>query len=237
MSHRHARINAALRGARDGIPLLGGYVPVSLSFGLVATQAGFSPWEAAVISTLIYAGASQFLFVGMVAAGAPLWLVVALTLLINVRHVVYGPNLATLLPRSRHWPWLMHGLTDQVFALALTRLPVVDERERFGWFLGAALMAWAVWIIGTVVGAVAGEAVTAYWPLLGDIMPFALPALFLTMTAPRFTDRRWSAALTVTVLAAMALSLSGATNVAIPLAAACGALCFYTLRFPAGRCA
>lgn len=237
MSHRHARINAALRGARDGIPLLGGYVPVSLSFGLVATQAGFSPWEAAVISALIYAGASQFLFVGMVAAGAPLWLVVALTLLINVRHVVYGPNLATLLPRSRHWPWLMHGLTDQVFALALTRLPVVDERERFGWFLGAALMAWAVWIVGTVVGAVAGEAVTAYWPLLGDIMPFALPALFLTMTAPRFTDRRWSAALTVTVLAAMALSLSGATNVAIPLAAACGALCFYTLRFPAGRCA
>ncbi|MCP1314378.1 MULTISPECIES: AzlC family ABC transporter permease [unclassified Halomonas] len=237
MSHRHARINAALRGARDGIPLLGGYVPVSLSFGLVATQAGFSPWEAAVISALIYAGASQFLFVGMVAAGAPLWLVVALTLLINVRHVVYGPNLATLLPRSRHWPWLMHGLTDQVFALALTRLPEVDERERFGWFLGAALMAWAVWIVGTVVGAVAGEAVTAYWPLLGDIMPFALPALFLTMTAPRFTNRRWSAALTVTVLAAMALSLSGATNVAIPLAAACGALCFYTLRFPAGRCA
>lgn len=237
MSHRHARINAALRGARDGIPLLGGYVPVSLSFGLVATQAGFSPWEAAVISALIYAGASQFLFVGMVAAGAPLWLVVALTLLINVRHVVYGPNLATLLPRSRHWPWLMHGLTDQVFALALTRLPEVDERERFGWFLGAALMAWAVWIVGTTVGAVAGEAVTAYWPLLGDIMPFALPALFLTMIAPRFTDRRWSAALTVTVLAAMALSLSGAVNVAIPLAAACGALCFYTLRFPAGRCA
>ncbi|MFG6667122.1 AzlC family ABC transporter permease [Halomonas sp. HNIBRBA4712] len=235
MSHHPSRLATALQGARDGIPLLGGYVPVSLSFGLVASQAGFSTWEAAVISVLIYAGASQFLFVGMVAAGSPLWLVVVLTLLINVRHVVYGPNLAALLPRSRHWPWLMHGLTDQVFALALTRLPEVDERQRFGWFLGAALMAWAVWVVGTVVGAVAGEAVTAFWPLLGEIMPFALPALFLTMTAPRFVGLRWSLALGATILIAMTLSLVGASNIAIPLAAACGALCFYAVRFAPGR--
>ncbi|WP_447553703.1 AzlC family ABC transporter permease [Vreelandella sp. EE22] len=234
-THRHDRPRfswrAALQGVQEGIPLLGGYVPVSLSFGLVASQAGFTTWEAAVISTLLYAGASQFLFVGMVATGAPLWLVVLLTLLINVRHVVYGPNLAALLPRSRHWPWLMHGLTDQVFALALTQLPQVREADRFGWFVGAALMAWAAWILGTAVGSVAGETVTSYWPLLGEIMPFALPALFLTMTAPRFIDLRWSLALSATVLTAMTLALTGASNVAIPLAAACGALCFYTVRF------
>ncbi|WP_447956102.1 AzlC family ABC transporter permease [Vreelandella sp. EE7] len=227
----HSVWRAARQGVLDGMPLLGGYVPVSLSFGLVASQAGFTTWEAAAISVLIYAGASQFLFVGMVAAGAPLWLVVLLTLLINVRHVVYGPNLAALLPRSRHWPWLMHGLTDQVFGLALTKLPGIAKPDRFGWFLGAALMAWAMWVLGTVVGAVGGEAVTGYWPLLGDIMPFALPALFLTMTAPRFIDLRWSLALGTTIMAAMALALTGASNVAIPLAAACGALCYYAVRF------
>lgn len=139
---QHSALRAGFQGVREAIPLLGGYVPVSLSFGLVATQAGFTTWEAAIISALIYAGASQFLFVGMIAAGAPLWLVVALTLLINVRHVVYGPNLAPLLPRSRHWPWLMHGLTDQVFALALTRLPQLPEAKRFAWFVGASLLAW-----------------------------------------------------------------------------------------------
>ncbi|WP_252107026.1 MULTISPECIES: AzlC family ABC transporter permease [unclassified Halomonas] len=231
----HAIWHATLQGAREGIPLLGGYIPVSLSFGLVATQAGFTTFEAAAISLLIYAGASQFLFVGMIATGAPLWLVVALTLLINARHLVYGPNLAALLPRSRHWLWLMHGLTDQVFALALTRLPALDPARRFGWFLGCALMAWAVWVVGTVVGAVAGEAVTAYWPLLGEIMPFALPALFLAMTAPRFVDLRWSLALLATIIASLALTLIGASNVAIPLGAACGALCFYAVRFSARR--
>ncbi|SER88091.1 4-azaleucine resistance probable transporter AzlC [Vreelandella subterranea] len=228
---RYSPVLSALQGVREAIPLLGGYIPVSLSFGLIATQAGFSTWEAVVISTLIYAGASQFLFVGMVAAGSPLWLVVAMTMLINVRHVVYGPNLAALLPRSRHWPWLMHGLTDQVFALALTRLPQLPDAKRFSWFVGASLLAWGAWIIGTAVGATAGEAFTARWPLLGEIMPFALPALFLTMVAPRFTDKRWAMAMGLTILAALGLTLVGWSNVAIPLAAACGALCFYTVRF------
>ncbi|KPQ24631.1 MAG: putative branched-chain amino acid permease (azaleucine resistance) [Halomonas sp. HL-48] len=225
------RSRAWLTGVREAIPLLGGYIPVSLSFGVVATQAGFSTWEAAVISTLIYAGASQFLFVGMVAAGSPLWLVVAMTLLINVRHLVYGPNLAALLPRSRHWPWLMHGLTDQVFALALTRLPQLPATDRFGWFTGAALLAWGVWIVGTVVGATAGETLTARWPLLGEVMPFALPALFLTMVAPRFTNKRWAVALSVTIGSALLMTFYGGSNVAIPLAAASGALCFYTVKF------
>lgn len=232
---RHSALPAVLKGIREAIPLMGGYIPVALSFGVVATQAGFGLWEAAAISALIYAGASQFLFVGMVAVGSPLWLVVVMTLLINVRHVVYGPNLAALLPRSRHWPWLMHGLTDQVFALALTRLPQLTAPERFSWFVGASLFAWGMWVIGTMVGATAGETLTARWPLLGEIMPFALPALFLTMVAPRFTDKRWALALSLTIAAALLFTFYGWSNVAIPLAAACGAMCFYTVQFQAGR--
>ncbi|MBZ0330037.1 AzlC family ABC transporter permease [Halomonas sp. ANAO-440] len=222
---------AWLTGMREAIPLLGGYVPVAISFGLIATQAGFSAWEAVLISTLIYAGASQFLFVGMVAAGAPLWLVVAMTLLINVRHVVYAPNLAPWLTSSRWWPWLMHGLTDQVFAVAHARLPQLPASQRLGWFTGAALLAWLSWIGGTALGAVAGGELVARWALMGEILPFALPALFLVLIAPRFTSRRWSLALAITIGIALLLTMSGLTNVAIPLAAVCGALCFYSVTF------
>ncbi|MBZ9557749.1 MULTISPECIES: AzlC family ABC transporter permease [unclassified Modicisalibacter] len=213
-------------GLREALPLLGGYVPVAVSFGLVAVQAGFSTWEVVAISTLIYAGASQFLFVGMAAGGAPLWLTVALTLLINVRHLVYAPNLAPWMTASRWWPWLMHGLTDQIFALAHTRLPQMPPERRLGWFAGAAGLAWLSWIAGSLLGAVAGEWLTRRWPLLGEVMPFALPALFLVLLAPRFTSPRWSLALGVSVAAALAFSLGGYTNVSIPLAALCGALCF-----------
>jgi len=218
------------QGARDALPLLGGYIPVAISFGLIAVQSGFSASEAVFISALIYAGASQFLFIAMLASGAPLWLVVVMTLLINARHVVYGPNLAPYLPPSRWWPLLMHGLTDQIFALAHTRLPQLAEKDRLGWYSSAALVAWLSWIAGTAVGAVAGAEITARWPLLGEVMPFALPALFLVLLAPRFTSTPWAITLVGTVGVAMLLKIMGMTNAAIPLAALCGVSLFYLMQ-------
>jgi 4-azaleucine resistance transporter AzlC len=216
-----------LLGAKDALPLLGGYIPVAISFGLISVQAGFGALETVLISTLIYAGASQFLFIAMVASGAPLWLVVLMTLLINARHVVYGPNLAPYLPSGRWWPWLMHGLTDQIFALAHSRLPQLAEKDRLGWFTAAALVAWFSWIAGTALGAVAGAQITERWPLLGEVMPFALPALFLVLLAPRFTSTVWSLTLGCTISVAMLLKLLGISNGAIPLAALAGVAMFY----------
>ncbi|REC95726.1 AzlC family ABC transporter permease [Kushneria indalinina] len=214
-------------GAREALPLLSGYLPVALSFGLVASQAGFSALEATALSLLIYAGASQFLFVGMIAGGASLWLTVVMTLLINARHVVYSLSLAPWLSDSRRWPWLMHGLTDQVFALAHYRLPLLAERDRMSWFASTALVAWAGWGGGTLVGSLAGEQLIMQWPLLADALAFALPALFLVLLAPRCTSMRWAMALLASVLSALLLALLNLTNVAVPLAAALGALCLY----------
>ena len=53
------------QGIIDGLPLLGGYIPVAISFGVIAIQAGFSTLEATLISVFIYAGASQFLLVAI----------------------------------------------------------------------------------------------------------------------------------------------------------------------------
>lgn len=220
-------------GMRESLPLLGGYIPVAVSFGLTATQAGLSALEATIISFVIYAGASQFLFVGMIATGAPLWLIVSLTLLINLRHVVYAPPLAPWLSSRRRWAFLMHGLTDQIFAVAHARLPYTEAHRRTGWFTGAALLAWLSWSAGTLLGAVAGEWLTSRWPLLGEIMPFALPALFLVLIVPRLTSLRWSVALTVSTLAALVCTLWGQNNLAIPLAALLGMLCYYLT--PLGR--
>nr|WP_321160307.1 AzlC family ABC transporter permease [Marinomonas sp. KJ51-3] len=145
------------QGVKDAIPLLGGYIPVAISFGLISIQSGFSVLETILISAFIYAGASQFLFVAMAASGAPLWLVVIMTLLINARHVVYGPNLSPFLNQDKKWLPLMHGLTDQIFALAHARLPQLPDQARIGWYAGAAVLAWLSWVLGTALGAIAGE--------------------------------------------------------------------------------
>lgn len=224
-----------LQGVKDAIPLLGGYIPVAISFGLISVQSGFSVPETVLISTFIYAGASQFLFVAMAASGAPLWLVVIMTLLINARHIVYGPNLAPYLNEDKKWIPLMHGLTDQIFALAHARLPQLPEKERLGWYTGAAALAWFSWVGGTALGAVAGGELTQRWPLINEILPFALPALFLVLIIPRCTGFLWSATIALSAVTALILKLMGYPNMAIPLAAISGAALFYALknqRFP-----
>ncbi len=222
--------NPWLMGIKDALPLMGGYVSVAVSFGVIALQSGFSIWETIAISTLIYAGASQFLFVAMVASGAPIWLVIALTLLINARHVVYGPNLAPYISKSPWWIALMHGLTDQIFALADTRLPQLESNHRLAWFSGATLIAWMSWVGGTALGAIMGGELIAQWPLLGEVLPFALPALFLVLLAPRFNSITWAATLATATLVALTIKVAGYTNAAIPLAAICGTLLYYVVR-------
>jgi 4-azaleucine resistance transporter AzlC len=229
-SAQHSKSLAWQQGCREALPLLGGYIPVAVSFGLIATQSGFTALEAIVISALIYAGASQFLFIAMLATGAPLWLVLLMTLLINARHLVYGPNLAPYLSNSRCWPVLMHGLTDQIFALAHSRLPQLAEQDRISWYTGAALVAWLSWVLGTALGAVAGAEITSRWPLLGQVMPFALPALFLVLLAPRFTSLQWTLTLLITITTALVLKWQGLSNAAIPLAALAGVMMFYLLQ-------
>ncbi len=230
LSHSLPVRNPFWLGTQEAIPLLGGYIPVAISFGLVSIQSGFSVLETILISTLIYAGASQFLFVAMFASGAPLWLVIVMTLLINARHLVYAPNIASYLSHSRWWPWLMHGLTDQIFALAHTRMPQMEESARMGWYTGAALLAWMSWIFGTALGAIAGEVLTTRWPLLGEVMPFALPALFLVLLAPRFSSRLWTLTLAVTIGVAFALKLLGLPNASIPLAGLSGAILYHLMK-------
>ena len=76
---------------------------------------------------------------------------------------------------------------------------------------------------GTALGAVAGQELALRWPLFNEVLPFALPALFLVLLAPRFTSYLWGAALSLSTLLALALTASGLANIAVPLAAFLGA--------------
>lgn len=214
-------------GLRQSVPIVSGYAPVAIAFGVLATQAGLSPLVATLVSALMYSGASQFLFIALLANGASPWLAAALALLINLRHVVYGPSLAAELPRHPRLRWLSHGLTDEVFALSSAKLGAQPHGRRIDWLTGVALGAWASWVIGTLAGSLAGEWLTAQWPLLARVMPFALPALFLVLIAPRFCSRRWSAALAVAIIMGALFAALGAPNLGLPLAALCGALVYW----------
>ena len=105
----------------------------------------------------------------------------------------------------------------------------MDDAKKVDWFKGVSMVAWLSWIVGTALGGIAGDSLTQQWPILDSVMPFALPALFLVLLAPKFSSKLWSATLLVTMTAALFLALSAFKNAAIPLAALCGAITFYLL--------
>lgn len=171
------------RGLLAAVPIVLGYLPIAFSFGVAAKRAGLSEAEAVMLSAVIYAGAAQFLALALVTSGASL-VVAALTLIaMNVRHLLYGPALLKAAGAKRAarsvWGWGF-GLTDEVFGAALGHLARGGAfSERFMWGLGAG--SYASWVLGTVLGAMAGGAALQGWPVLDAALGFMLPALFLAL--------------------------------------------------------
>ncbi len=170
-------------GLAASLPIVMGYLPIAFSFGVAATQAGFTGVEAFALSLIIYAGASQFLALALLSSGAPV-LVAGFTLIaMNLRHVLYGPALmreAGEGATTRHaWAWAW-GLTDEVFGQALGSL-ARGQRFSESYMFGLGLGAYAAWVSGTVVGAYAGGGALEGWPAVNAGLGFMLPALFLAL--------------------------------------------------------
>lgn len=171
-------------GLVTSLPIALGYFPIAFSFGVAATRAGLSVAEAVMLSVVIFAGAAQFLALALITSGAPL-LVSAVTLIaMNLRHLMYGPALlerAGREARTRHaWAWAW-GLTDEVFGAALGALARGERTFSESFMGGIGLGAYAAWVSGTAVGAMAGGSALEDWPALDAGLGFMLPALFLAL--------------------------------------------------------
>ena len=215
-------------GLGASVPVVIGYVPAAVAFGVAARGAGLGTMEALIMSLVVYSGASQFAIVGLLASGIP-WLVTAATaLVLGLRHIIYGPSLAPhlrgLTPRSS--ALAAFGLTDEVFAVAASSLPY--RPAGLGWLLGLELGAYASWVFGTLLGAAAGAVLVEALPVLAPALAFALPALFVALLVPmvKAPTRGMRKPVAVAVLTAgavvTALHLAGLENWSIPAAAIAG---------------
>ncbi|ETN88339.1 AzlC family ABC transporter permease [Thermus antranikianii] len=171
-------------GLRAAWPIALGYFPVAVAFGALGAQAGLGYLWIQLTSLLVFAGASQFALVGLLAQGVPPLLAASLGLLLNLRHAFYGPALR---PYLKGGPLEAFFLTDEVFALALRTLPGLSPEKRRGYFLGLGLGAYLSWNLGTALGALGAKGLLA-WPRLGEALAFALPALFLLLALPHLRN-------------------------------------------------
>ena len=216
------------QGLSASVPVVIGYVPAAVAFGVAARGAGLDTTEALLMSLVVYSGASQFAIVGLLASGVP-WLVTAATaLVLGLRHVIYGPSLA---PHLRgltpgRSALAAFGLTDEVFAVAASSLP--RRPAGLGWMLGLELGAYASWALGSLLGAAAGAALVEAFPILAPALSFALPALFVALLVPMMKAPTQGTGIPIafTVLAAgtvaTTLHLAGLEAWSIPAAGVAG---------------
>ncbi len=171
-----------LRGVKAGLPVLLGYVPVAMAYGIAARGVGLSFWETLLISVFVYAGAAQFFILAAIKLGTPLTGIVAMVSLLNARHLLYGPLIGKWLPdflRLRLQAAFL--LTDEVFATAFHAMGQQPAQARYGWYMGLGLTAWLSWIGGTIIGLLAGSGLAAQFPQVDQTLRFALVALFFAL--------------------------------------------------------
>ena len=164
--------SALVAGAREGfaafLPFSVGLVPWALVMGMAMTSAGFSPLEAMGMNLIVFAGTAQLGTLPLIAAQAPLWLIVVTALALNLRFVIFSaasaPGFRGIGQPAR---WLCgHLLTDGVFATCAERMQQVeDARWRLGYYLAPSLWSWLLWQSFTLLGIFAAGVVPRGWSL------------------------------------------------------------------------
>lgn len=212
-------------GVGKSQPIMLGYLPVAVMFGISSRTAGLGALEALLISVIVFAGASQFALVGMIAGGVSFPGALVATAGLNLRHLFYGPAIAPYLG-VKGWKQalcLAFGLTDEVFASAIAALPARDVEERAALMLGLESGAYLSWLLGTLVGALGFQVAAEITPRLVPVLSFSLPSLFLVILLPLAKGKGLRVVL-VAALVASALILCGFATAALLAGGVAGAL-------------
>ena len=158
-------------GFLQALPFLLVLVPFALLFGVVATAAGLDLAQTMGFSVLVLAGASQFSAVQLLSDHAPVLVVLASSLAINLRMAMYSASLTPWLGRAPAWQraLIAYVLIDQTYGMAIQRFerqPRLTVPERVAYLAGATPVLCLPWMLFTYVGATAGQMIPAAWPLL-----------------------------------------------------------------------
>lgn len=167
-------------------PVLFGYIPMGMAFGVLFNDLGFHWIYATLMSMVIYAGAAQFMAVGLLANHAGFTEVAITTLLLNSRHLFYGISLINQF--KTHWLrkfYLIFGLTDETYSL-LTGARLSEDKEQTNFYLLITAFNHSYWIIGSTLGAIIGANLS--FNTTG--LEFTLPALFMVLAIEQYKSVR-----------------------------------------------
>ncbi len=197
---------AYLAGVRDGLPFMLIVAPFGMVFGVLAMEAGLSLAETMGFTMLVTAGASQVAALQLMSENAPLAVIVATALAVNLRMAMYSAALAVHLGPAPLWKraTVAYLNFDQTFAQSVARYeaePGMTVPQKVAYFLGVATPITPTWALATLAGASAGRNVPGWLAL-----DFAVPITFLAIVAPMLKSAAHVAAAVTSVVLALSLA-------------------------------
>lgn len=190
-----------IAGVRAQIPILLGVAPFGMIYGVLATNAGLPPAAAQAMSSVVFAGSSQFIAASLFPTSAPFAVFVITTFIVNLRHMLYSASIAPHVePLPLRWKLLVaYLLTDEAYAIGILNYRRAADDSKHFFYFGAALALWATWQVSTAIGIFFGTRVPASWAL-----DFALPLTFIAIVIPALADRPSTLAALVAAVTAVA---------------------------------
>lgn len=168
------------------LPVLFGFVPLGIAFGLLLDGAGYGVFWSFLMSLLVYAGSAQFMGVELLAAAAPLPQVAVMTLILNFRHLVYGLSMLEKYRNTgRKKPYLIFALPDETYAI-LSSGQVPHGVEPGDYYLAVSLLNQTYWVVGSVLGSLLGAAL----PINTQGADFAMTALFVVIALGQWEEKK-----------------------------------------------
>lgn len=193
-----AEVNLSLKAERraamrEGFQAVRPALIATFTWGLVTgvamVKSGLSESAAALMTVFVYAGSAQLTSLPLIASGAPLWLIFAAGLIVNLRFLIFS---AALQPYFQTLPWykrLTYGFfsTDMSFVIFMPRFgdaPLKGTEAQRAFFLGTIAPTWLTWQTSSMLGIVLGSMVPATWNL-----DFAAVLALMAITIPLANSR------------------------------------------------
>lgn len=169
-----------LSGIKAALPIVIGYLPAGITFGILARGADIYLGDVFGFSGIVFAGASQYMAIELLQSGAFYLEIITATFLLNFRHFLMSASLSQKINENRKpvLAALAYGVTDETFAVASS-----EERPlTTSYLVGLELSAWLTWNVGSLAGFFAGT----YIPdIIESSMGVALYALFAGLLLPQ----------------------------------------------------
>jgi 4-azaleucine resistance transporter AzlC len=171
--------NDFLAGVKAGISIAIGYLPIALTFGLLAKGTGLTFIETVSMSVFVFAGASQYISLSLLSAGISGLEIVFTTFIVNIRHILMGMTINEKAIDRNPFTKLIYafGITDETFTVASTK----RDKIKAPFMFGLILMAYGSWVVNTGLGHLVGASLPN---ALQQSMSIALYAMFIGLLIP-----------------------------------------------------